>query len=290
MARRNKKLYYEIIPADEKVEDAERDGRAQQSQSVELSAADVETVTPERDGYAELMQAAKNTPRVRFRLRPDYNGSKSIATMFLAAIIIAGGLLLSFAKSRGAIIGVSVCLLAAIAVGISVLIYVTAKAKRVFYCYFENTERGVFCASATDELAVIYAYGRAYRIERDNFYTVDERAFIKYLDGECCGLMSVLCAARGDVEITDDGVFFVKNSAGGGHTVIVDDGRIVEIQSEQPYETDEVDAKTGEARIKTKMFVKTDPVYEFTWELPEFVKDRLADNGIDIKTILPESR
>ncbi len=279
--RKNKQLYYEILPADESEGASEK--------SADISAENVGAITPERDRYAELIAAADRISRVRFRVRPDYNGSISMATMFIAAVVIAGGVLLSFAKNRGAIIAISVVLLAAVAVGISVMIYMSVKAKRVYYCYYEKTERGVFCAGAVDDCAVVYAYGNAYRIKGDEFYVLDEAAFIKYLDGECCGILSVLRAAREDVEFEDDGFCFVKNSAGGGHAVVVEDGEIVEIQSKQPYRTDDVDIKTGEAKVKTKTFIKSDPSYEFEWKLPEFVARRLADNGIDISAVSPEA-
>lgn len=279
---KNKRLYYEVIPSEERDE-------AEISASDEKSPAVVEqAVTPERDEYAELIAAVKNTPRVRFRVMPNYSGGMSMITLFLAAIIIVGSVLLSLAKNNGMIIAVAVIMLVAVVGGIVAMIFHSSKSKRVYYCYYRNTENGVFCMSVIEDSAVVYADGKAYRINGEEFYTLDEAGFIDYLDGECSGLLSVLCAKREDVEFDEDtGFYKIKNRIGGGHTVAVEDGKVIEITSEQPIATDEVDAKTGERKIKTKTFVKVDPQYEFDWEVPQFVKDKLSSMGINVNSVIP---
>ncbi|MDE7464344.1 MAG: hypothetical protein K2M48_04860, partial [Clostridiales bacterium] len=101
MSRKNKKLYYEIIPADDGGENTAAD---KDESAVSLKSDAV----AERDMYAELIAAVKNTPRVRFRVRPNYNAGISMITIFLAAVIIAGSVLLSLSKSKGMLIAVTV--------------------------------------------------------------------------------------------------------------------------------------------------------------------------------------
>lgn len=280
---KNKRLYYEVLPAEE--EKAPADGNEEKA-AIEAAPS----ITPTRDGYAELIAAAKNVKRVRFRIMQNYNGSISAITMFLAALIIAGSVIMSIAENKGVMIGVAVVLIAAVIAAISAMIYQSAKAKRVYYCYYQNTDDGVYCMSATENRAVVFANGTAYVIDGEDFYTLDERGFLTYLDGECCGLLSILNARREDVEITEDhnGMLFeIKNKVGGGHKVFVEDGKIVEITSEQPFKTDEVDAKTGECKVKTKTFIKADPQEDFEWEVPEFVKGVLSSMGVNVDSVIP---
>ena len=281
MSRKNKKLYYEIIPADDGGENTAAD---KDESAVSLKSDAV----AERDMYAELIAAVKNTPRVRFRVRPNYNAGISMITIFLAAVIIAGSVLLSLSKSTGMLIAVTVVMIAAIVIGIGAMIFQTTKAKRVYHCYYENTDSGVFIMSVIEDTAVVYALGTAYRINGDEFYTLDTAGFIDFLDGECGGLLSILSARREDVEYQEDtGFYFVKNRIGGGHTVAVENGRVVEITSEQPYYTDDVNRATGERGVKTKIFTKTDPEESFAWEIPAFVREKLRDNGVDINKVTP---
>lgn len=285
MSKKDKKLYYEVLPADDADEST-----SPITEVTAVSKVDDGALNAQRDEYAELIAAVKNTPRVRFRVRQNYNAAISVITIFLAAVIIAGSVFLSLAKSRGMLIAVTVVMLAAIVGGISAMIYQTVKAKREYYCYYENTENGVYCMSVIEDLAVVYANGRAYRIKGEEMYTLDEQGFSEFLDGECSGLFSILSARREDVEYQEDtGLYFVKNRVGGGHTVLVEDGRIIEITSEQPFYTDDVDASTGERKVKTKIYIKTDPEENFAWEVPAFVREKLRDNGVDVNKVTPQS-
>ena len=303
---KDKKSDYKALPAeDEKAPADEKEGKSaeevapQPRAELRQTSHDSEECTQSinratfgcSDAYAELIAAAKSVKRVRFRVMQNYNGNISAITMFLAAIIIAGSVIMSLAKNKGVMIGIAVVLVIAIIAAISAMIYQSAKAKRVYYCYYQNTDDGIFCMSVIEDRAVVYANGTAYRIDGEDYYTLDERGFLTYLDGECSGLLSILNARREDVEVEElpDGMLFtVKNRVGGGHKVFLENGEIVEITSEQPYKTDEVDAKTGESRVKTKMFIKVDPQEDFEWAVPEFVKTKLASMGVNVENVTPK--
>lgn len=274
-----KKLYYEVLPAEEESNADENKEKALE----EVAPA----ITPTRDEYAELMEAAKRVKRVRFRVMPDYKGGISAVTMLLAALIIACGTIMSIAKNKAVIIGVAVVLGVAVIAAVVFRIFQSVKEKRVYYCYYQNTDDGVFCMSVVEDRAVVFAHGTAYVIDGEQFFSLDERGFLTYLDGECSGILSVLNAKREDVEVEEHGFLYVKNRVGGGHVVMLEDGNITEITSEQPIDTDEVDAKTGERKVKTKTFVKVDPTEDFEWEVPEFVRERLRFNGIDENSVIP---
>ncbi len=136
------------------------------------------------------------------------------------------------------------------------------------------------CLSVIGNRATLFANGVAYRIDGDEFYTLDGDGFITYLEGECSGLVAILFARRDDVSV-DDNVYNVKNAVGGGHTVYVEDGKIAEIVSDQPRDTG-VDEATGMSVIKTDKFVKTEPVYDFEPTVPEFVSEALRARGINV--------
>lgn len=229
----------------------------------------------ERDDkmFDELKSIVGGITRARFRVRPDYRSEAFVAMMFLSIVIVAGAILLNISKSTTGIIVISVIMAVVVAIAVGVMASYIVKSKKVFYCYYFNTERGVFCMSVIGETATVFAGGVAYRIERDKFYTLDEEGYRLWLDGEGAGLYSVMNCSRGDFEVTDDGVCFVNNPKGGGHELHLADGKITSIVSIQPFSTDVVELKTGEQKIKTRVYEKTDMEVDFEWEIPEFVKN-----------------
>lgn len=261
----------EPIGADEKPSD---------ESSVEL-AVSAESAVAERDLYMELIAAAEKCNRVRFRVKPDHSSTMFGVLLMTALIVAAGAVLINISKSNTGKILVGAIMLIGIAVAVALAVYYALKSRRVFYCYYARDDRGVFCVSVIGDKATVFAYGTAYRIDGETFYTLDEKGYRDFMDGEGCGVYSVLSARRESVE-ADGNTYIVRGGIGGGHEVTVEDGRIVKIVSEQPYYTDEIDPKTGERKIKTKRFEKTDPVENFAWEIPAFVKQAFADNGVEL--------
>ncbi len=294
MARKNKKLYYEVLPpdeeecADEKADDSTVDASGEDGvKCVTAVASDADDeVDFVRDAYAELNAAAQSINRARFRVQPDLSDGVGALALFMAAVIMAGCIFMYVIKNDVGKIVVGAIMIAAVIIGAAVMIYQSVKSRRIYYCYFSRGERGVCCMSVIEDRAVIFIDGTAYVIDGDVFYSVDEKGFVDFLDGECVGLVSVLDARREDVELIDNGLYFVANRVGGGHTVTVEDGRITKISSEQPFYTDDTDAATGERKVKTKTYLKTIVDGEFSWEIPPFVKDRLTDNGIDYSRLV----
>ncbi len=272
----SKKLYYEVLEGEDGGEHKEESA---ESRSDVISA---DAVMFERDRYAELMSAASKIEKVRFRVSPDYGGSDGTVALFVSIVVVVGGIFMLYSKSNVGKIVIGALLIAAIGVGAAAMILSAVKSRRVWYCYYVKTESGVFCMSAIDDEATVFSNGVAYRISGETFVTLDETGYADFLDGEGCGIFSILRAGREDVEFYDDDVCFVKNRVGGGHTVYMESGKIVRIDSEVPHYTDETDARTGERKVKTKTYVKTDPDDTFSWEAPEYVKRVIEERGIEL--------
>lgn len=275
---KKKKLYYEIIE-DERSEDGD-EARENTATSAEL-AHTTEAIEPVRDAYAELNGMARKIERVKFRVKPDYSGKRMTVGFVLGGAVLVGAILIGTLKNGTAIITVSAFVLAAVVgaiIGMSVL--TAAQNDKNNYCWYVRDGASVACLSVIGSRAVFFANGSAYRIDGDEFCSLDADGFITYLDGECSGLVAILSARREDVS-ADDNVYRVKNAVGGGHTVYAEDGKIAAIVSEQPRDTG-VDEATGMSVIKTDKFVKCEPVYDFEPTVPEFVKNALKLRGINI--------
>lgn len=281
---KKKQLYYEILPPDDP-NDISNSDTPIAADCFPEAAGDVTSVVAERDYHAELIAAAKRSPRLRMRVKPDHRADEVGISMFLAAVVFAGLILMKISKSRTGIILVAIIMIAAVVGAISALIYFGIKRREKYYCYYLADERGTFCMSVIEDSAVVFACGVAYVIKKDRFYTLDADGFSTWLDGECCGIFSILNSAPSDVECEDSSsgehCYFVKNRFGGGHRVfLTDNGKIDAIISEQPYYSDVTDGKTGERKIKTRVYEKTEPTENFAWEIPEFVRKAFDDNGV----------
>lgn len=270
---RKKQLHYEII-------DDGNDEKEQLSNSTELEHA-TPAVKPERDAYAELIGIAQKTERVKFRVKPDHSSKRMTVGFVLGGAVLLGAILIGTLKNGTAIIVVSAFVLAAV-IGaiIGMCVLTSAQNGKNNYCWYVREGDSVLCLSVIGNRATLFANGVAYRIDGDEFYTLDGDGFITYLEGECSGLVAILSARRDDVSV-DDNVYNVKNAVGGGHTVYVEDGKIAEIVSDQPRDTG-VDEATGMSVIKTDKFVKTEPVYDFEPTVPEFVSEALRARGINV--------
>lgn len=239
------------------------------------------------DRFVELKAAAEACARVRFRVKPDYRTAEAGAYIMLAVVVLAGILLMNITQKRAGTIVAVVIISAAVAAAIAVAVVYKLKSSKVYYCYCIRDENGVFCMSVVENRAVVFAGGTAYRINGDEFYMLDADGFRDWLDGECCGIYSVLSCTEPDVELVDDaggGYCYVRNRVGGGHRVFIENGEIVAIASEQPYYTDETDARTGERKIKTRVYEKIDPTDEFEFAIPDFVEKAFAANGVSFPT------
>jgi len=277
MSRKNKRLYYEVLPNDE----GERETESHEAANAEPA------LTAERDAYAELMAAARRVKRVRYKITPDYSTRAFGVLMFATVVIIAGGFLVMISKSDTGRIIIGSIMLLFVAVLIAIAVRAHIKTKRVHYAYFASDARGVFCMSETGSRAVVFAYGTAYGIDGERFYTLDADGFATYLDGECTGLYAILRAERGDVELCeDDGeYYYVYGASGGGHRVYIEDGSITRIVSEQPRSEDggvPLGASGVEQSVKTEVFVKTEPAENFAWEIPEFIRRAFDDNNVEL--------
>lgn len=226
--------------------------------------------------FDELKALVGGITRARFRVRPDYSSDMFGIMLFLMIITCAGSVLLNISinikNSTVGVIIVAVIMIVVVVIAVAVMISYTVKSKRIYYCYYFNTERGAIALSLIDETATVFYGGVAYRMERDKFYSLDEEGFRLWLDGECTGLYSILNCSRDDFEILADDLYFVANKKGGGHEIHLDEsGNIKSITSAQPFSSDVVDVKTGEAKIKTRKFVKTEMTTEFDFAVPEFI-------------------
>lgn len=240
----------------------------------EISEATEQELREREDkAFDELKSIVGGITRARFRVRPDYRTDAFGIMLFLSIVVVAGAILLNISKSTTGIIIIAVIMAVVVAIAVAVMVGYIIKSKRLYYCYYFNTEHGVFCMSVIGETATVFARGVAYRIERDKFYSLDEQGYRLWLDGEGAGLYSVLNCARGDFEVTDDGACFVNNPKGGGHEIHIADGKIASIVSIQPFSTDVVELNTGEQKIKTRVYEKTDMEVEFEFEIPELVKN-----------------
>ena len=255
---KNKDLHYEII---------EDGSKPSQSNSRELVAGAVE---PQRDASADL------------KLNPDTADKRTGVGLALGAVVIAGGLLSLFVKNQTAVYVVCSLVLAAVIAAVVVMCVLAKKQNGAHYCCFVRDVNEVKCLSVIDDRAVLFTGGTAYVVDGDEVISLDRDGFVTYLDGECTGLYAAMCASRELVSFADDGAHFVKNEKGGGHAVYIEDGKIVAVTSEQPFETNDTDGDTGERVVKTKTFYKTDPQEDFEWEIPEFVKAALSARGIDV--------
>ncbi len=282
---KKKQLYYEIVDSEE-----ENSASKEKTGEVEtLPATDALDVTPARDPYRELKAAAEKIERARFRVIPDNKSNIAALTLVTFAIILAGCILLYLSKNKIGSIVICSIMIAGVVVSVAAMIVNTVQARKVFYCYYFKTDFGAVCISYVGNATVYISSDRTYRIEGENVYALDSGAYTKWFDGEGAGIVSILSAKEGDVELIDEdvggGVYRVECD-GIGHDVYIDDGKITQIVSKQPYKTDVIDEKTGEAKIKTKLFEKTEMTEDFTVELPEDVKQTFRNFGLDIDEVL----
>lgn len=280
-----KKLYYEILPPDETddltdITEGKSDGATKSNEIIEVEP---QAKTAVRDRFAEFGEAVKKIKRVRFRIAKQNNDTAAV-TVFITAVVLVGGLFMLLNKTRMAQIIIGSIMAAAIVIAVAVMIALTAKSHVPHYCYFAADARGIFCLSDTGDSATVFAYGAAYHIKGDEFYTWNGDTYKEFYDGMGAGMVSLMSAKREDVEFEDDETLncYVKNRVGGGHRVVFDGGDIVEITSENPRYTDDIDAKTGERVIKLDVYIKTEPTDVFAWEIPEKIKNAFEANGVTL--------
>ena len=283
MSRKTKELYYEVLPPDEDGDDIKTDVDSGGDGSLPEPANEPITVM-ERDRFAELKAAAERIERVRFRVKPDYTSKLGFIVMLLTAAVLVGGVLMYIIKNTVGVIVVGAVTVAAVIAAIGAMIWQTVKMKRVFYCYFARTERGITCMSAVDGYATVFMDDRAYCIDGEAFFVIDPAEYREYYDGEGVGLYAVLTADKDSVEYDEDGEFyFVKGVSGGGHAVFLEDGEIVKIISDVPRRTDEIDPKTGESKVKIVRFEKIERADSFAWEIPPFVAEAFEQAGVELR-------
>ncbi len=232
--------------------------------------------------FDEFKKAVGEIDRARFRVRPDLKSDAFGIMLFLLIIISAGSLVAQISKNKTGAIIVAVITSVAVVIAIGVMISYLVRSKKVYYCYYAKTERGVFCMSVIGDNATVFAGGVAYRIECDKFYTLDAEGYRLWLDGEGTGLYSLSECTRDMFEVIDEQTFFVNNEKGGGHEVHFADGKIQSIIGVQPYTSDTLDPKTGERKIKARIFEKTDMTTDFEWVVPEFVKSAFDGARTDL--------
>ena len=280
-----KKLYYEVLPPDEhdKPETDEYSAQSGSEKTNQIIEVEPSAKAAERDRFLEFTAAVKKIKRVRFRVEKQTNNKQAL-TLILTLAVLVGGIFLMIIKSRVGQITVGAVMLGFIVVCIGIMIAQTVKARVPRYCYFAADERGVFCVSDMGDSATVYAYGTAYRINGDEFYTLDGGAYRDFLDGEGSGMLSLLSAKRADVEFEDDETLncFVKNRIGGGHAVFFDGDSISSIESSQPSYTGETDPATGERKVKLDVFIKTEPTENFAWEISDRIKSAFDANGVSL--------
>ncbi len=278
-----KKIEYDILPEDVTPvgsDDGEGGGALKEDMPAPMG------IIPERDRFEEFRSALNDIDRVRFRVKPDTRSDYMGAMLFMLITVLAGGILLRVSSSTVGDIIISVLMAVICVIAIALMISFTVKSRKVFYCYFVRNER-IFCLSAIGDEATVLIGDTAYRIKGEEFYTLDASGYATWLDGMGTGLFALLCADRKDVEYNEeDGSYFVANSKLGGHAVYIEEGKVVRIVSEQPMNTDVIDPKTGEAKLKTKVYEKTDPTEMFALEIPGFVKDAFDKMGIDLPDIV----
>lgn len=280
-----KKLEYEIIEQDVEVSQklgSEDCGDIQGGDgAANLLKDSVSEAQAVPDRAAELKVAANAVTRVRYNVKIDYWHNLAGVSLLMMTVIIAFTLLTRIKNTFASNIVMVVACCLAVSVTVAMMIYCAVKSRRVHYCYYVKTDDGVFCMSVIDDDAVIFAYGTAYRISGDTFYTLDADGYCDYLDGECAGIVSALMANEVEYE-DEDGApyYFVKNANGGGHKYFIKDGKIDKIVSDQPYFSDEIDRKTGNRKIKLKTFEKHSPTDVFAVEVPAFVKNAFDDNRV----------
>ena len=280
MARKTIELYYAGLPPDEDGETTEEvagDERLPEP-------VDGEAAVATRDRFAELKAAAERIERVRFRVKPDYTSKLGFIVMLLTAAVLVGGVLMYIIKNGVGVIVVGAVTVAAVIGAIGAMIWQTVKMKRVFYCYFSRTERGITCMSAVDGYATVFVNDRAYCIDGEAFFVIDPVEYRDYYDGEGVGLYAVLTADKDSVEYDEEGEFyFVKGVDGGGHAVFMEDGEIVRIVSDVPRRTDEIDQKTGSSKVKMARFEKVERTDAFAWEIPPFVAEAFEQAGVELR-------
>lgn len=266
---KDKELFYEVIEDGESAEDRTP------------MAVYPDALVPERDRAAELKQAVDAAERVRYRVRTDAHAQSMLAVLlFTCACIAACGVLIHISKNSAGVIAASVLVAVAVVAAVIVMSVITVKTKRAYYCYYARTERGVFCMNVGDGEATLLAYGTAYRITRDAFFTLDGKGYAEWLDGNGVGFVSML-GAIGRTEYDENAGLYIIDADRVRHEIAIDDGVITEIVSVQQVQTDEIDIKTGDAKTKKNVFVKTEPTAVFAWEVPPFVKQAFEDNGVE---------
>lgn len=265
---KDKELFYEVI---------------EEGESAEQTALPSDgAIVPERDYAAELASAIGAVKRVRYRVRSNAHADSMLAVLlFTCACIAACGVLMHISKNSGGVIASSVIAGVAVLAAIVAAAVITVRSRRACYCYYARTERGVFCMSAGDGEATVFAYGTAYRITRDAFFTLDEKGYAEWLDGDGVGFVSIL-RSIGRTEYDENAGVYVVDAGNVRHEVVIDDGVIAEIVSIQQVQTDEPDVKTGGLKTKKKVFTKTEPTEGFAWEVPPFVRQAFIDNGAEL--------
>lgn len=244
----------------------------------ELQPSDAET----DDAFGEFKAAVGGITRLKMRVKPDVQGQSRGIIMMIMLIIVAGAVFLGFSKNRIATIVIAAIVVAVAVAAIVVMALVKASARKVYYCYYIRDERGVFCMSVIDDSVTVFDGETAYRIEGDNMYTLPPEAYAEWLDGEGTGLYFAQSIKDRDDRFEYTGASYViKSKEGGSHEYFFEDGKPTRIVSCQPCKTDEVDEKTGKAKVKIKEFEKVDPTDDFVLEVPDFVKQSLAMYDID---------
>ncbi len=234
----------------------------------------------ERDAYAEFKAAVSNVTRVRYRVKREDNPYMT-ALFVIMGIITVCAVFIGVGEVGTATVVLAATAIAAVVVGIVIFIISKTKANTPYYCYYARTDDGVFCMSVVGDNATVFWGGTAYRVEGENCYTLDGKSYREWLDGEGAGLYSALETDEPDFEY-EGGVYAIAAPHGGAHEFVIKDGVIETIKSVQPYATEEVDPKTGEAKIKYRHYVKSEPTTDFTWEIPEFIKDAFAAADIPL--------
>lgn len=256
------------------------------SEKENITDSGVTEETEERDDYAEFTAAVKGVTRVRYRVKREDN-PYTAALFVIMGIILVCAVFIGVGNNDTSTIVFAAVIIAAVITGVAVFIVSKVKARTPYYCYYARTEDGVFCMSVIGDTATVFAHGRAYRIEGERFYILDEKGYREWLDGEGVGLYTALCSDKKDFECSC-GAYAVASPHGGSHEFFIRGGVIEKIKSVQPISTEDVDQKTGEAKLKYRTFTKTEPTTDFKWEVPEFVTDAFsaADESLPDMTLL----
>lgn len=243
--------------------------------------------------FDEFKNKISGIKRARFSVKRNRQDDLLGFIMLMSCIVMAARLLTLINESEALVIVAAVITLVAAAVAIGFFIAYMIADRKKYYCYFFSGDSGVTCISVIGETATVFFGGTAYRIEGENFYTLDDRGFCEWFDGECTGLYSALQCERKDFELLDvkekkgknEYTAAVYNGETDRHDFTIKDGQIKEIISVQPYKTDAVDSKTGMAKIKNRVYIKRDYTEDFEFTMPEFVKSAFEKAGAELPVI-----